>query len=108
MNPVNPRQPSGRSTSVERNGTHIRILITVPTDSPPGTLDIHHLTENIALHLARIVVLIAPTTSDLDHHTRRLQTAAATAGWQLVPADGMHRRLLDALTTGAAPVHPCA
>ena len=42
-------------------------------------------------------MLIAPTIADLDTHTGRIREAARKQGWELVPADGMHHRIIDRL-----------
>ena len=85
------------STSCERNGTHIRVLIAVPADAA-GTIDIHHIADDLSISIGRIIIVIAPTIAGLDEHTRRLQTAARIQDWELVPADGMHHRILNTLT----------
>ena len=85
------------STSCERNGTHIRILIAVPADAA-GTIDIHRIADDLAISIGRIVIVIAPTIAGLDEHTHRLQTSARIQDWELVPADGMHHRILNTLT----------
>ena len=84
------------STSCERNGTHIRILIAVPADAA-GTIDIHRIADDLAISVGRIIVVIAPTITGLDEHTHRLQTSARIQDWELVPADGMHDRIIDTL-----------
>ena len=38
----------------------------------------------------------------LDEHTRRLRRAAAQVDWDLRPADGMHRRIIERLHTKPA------
>ena len=86
----------GASTSCERSGTHIRILIAVPADAV-GTLDVHRIADNLQLAIGRLIVLIAPTIADLDTHTGRIREAARKQGWELVPADGMHHRIIDRL-----------
>jgi hypothetical protein len=94
-----PRQSHDRcaSTSCERNGTHIRVLIAVPADAA-GTIDIHRIADDLAISIGRIIVVIAPTICDLDEHTHRLQTSARIQEWELVSADGMHHRILNTLT----------
>jgi hypothetical protein len=88
------------STSCERNGTHIRVLIAVPADAA-GTIDIHRIADDLA-SIGRIIVVIAPTINDLDEHTNRLQTSARLQAWELVPADGMHHRILNTLAATKA------
>ena len=85
------------STSCERNGTHIRVLIAVPADAA-GTIDIHRIADDLAISIGRIIIVIAPTLAGLDEHTRWLQTSARIQDWELDPADGMHHRILNTLT----------
>ena len=86
----------GATTSCQRSGTHIRVLIAVPAEAL-GTLDVHRIADNLQLAIGRLIVLIAPTIADLDTHTDRLRHAARPQGWELVPADGMHHRIIDTL-----------
>ena len=88
----------GASTSCQRSGTHIRVLIAVPADAV-GTLDVHRIADNLQLAIGRLIVLIAPTIADLDTHNNRLRDAARQQGWELVPANGMHHRIIDTLAT---------
>ena len=86
----------GASTSCERSGIHIRVLIAVPANAL-GTLDVHRIADNLQLAIGRLIVLIAPTIADLDTHTDGLRDAARRQGWELVPADGMRHRIIDTL-----------
>jgi hypothetical protein len=85
-----------KSTSCNRNGTHLRVLIAMPVDQV-DTIQVHRLTDDLALHTTRIVVLAAPTVEDLDRHTQRLQSSARLVNWELVSADGMHHEIISAL-----------
>jgi hypothetical protein len=84
------------STSCDRNGTQLRVLIAVPNDQV-DTIDVHRLADDIAVHLTRLIVLAAPTIEHLDQHTERLQHSALIVNWKLVPADGMHDQIVSAL-----------
>ena len=86
----------GATTSCERNDTHIRVLIAVPAEAA-GTIDVHRIADNLSLAIGRLIVLIAPSIHDLDQHNEQLATAAHREGWELVPADGMHHRIIDTL-----------
>ncbi len=97
MNPRPHTRHRCASTSCERNGTHIRILIAVPADAA-GTIDIHRIADDLVVSIGRIIVLIAPTLNGLEEHTSRLQSSARIQDWELVPADGMHHRILNTLT----------
>ena len=77
----------------QRNGTYLRVLLAVPTDD---TTDIDMLAdEDCAIDTTRIVILTATTLHVLDEHTARLQTAAAEVEWELRPAHGLHRRIIE-------------
>ena len=43
----------------------------------------------------RIVILTAQNLHALDEHTARLRTAAAEVDWELRPADGFQRRIIE-------------
>lgn len=85
-----------KTTSYNRNGTHLRVLIAVPNDQI-DTIQVHRLTDDLALHTTRIVLLAAPTLDDLDRHTERLQNSARIVHWELVSADGVHQEIISAL-----------
>ena len=92
----------------ERNGTYLRVLLAIPTD-PNFELGLGlesfgspvdgHLSEiqRVTIDTTRIVILTAPNIQALDDHTARLQTAAGTVDWELRPADGLHRRIIERL-----------
>ena len=84
------------TTSCKRNGTHLRVLIATPTDQI-NTILVDRLADDLAVHLARLVVLAAPSVDDLDRHTERLQQSARLVSWELVAADGMHAQIICAL-----------
>jgi hypothetical protein len=86
----------------ERNGTYHRVLLAIPTSdvvSVSGLLDdvATNDTDEITIGTTRVVILTAPTIQALDDHTARLQTAAALVDWELRPADGLHRRIIERL-----------
>ena len=81
------------STSCDRNGTFLRVLVV----QPPGIAE-HVCVDDVDVHLHRILVLIAPSVEALDAQTIALQTAAASEGITLVPADGQHDALVDRIT----------
>jgi hypothetical protein len=85
------------STSYQRNGTYLRVLIAVPVGSI-GSIDVHQICSDLALGTTRIVVLAAPTLNDLDRHTERLQRSARIEHWELVSADGMHKQIINTIT----------
>ena len=85
-----------------RNGTYLRVLIAVTSDTT-GTLDVTKICDDLALATSRIVVLASPSLIDLDEHTHRLQQSARIQNWELVPADGMHRRIINTLTATNNP-----
>ena len=63
--------------------------------------------DDICVDTTRIVILTAPNLQTLDNHTARLQIAAAEVDWELRPADGLHRRIIERIhqhhdTTGPA------
>ena len=81
----------------ERNGTYLRVLLAIPTDHDmnptiPVTGDAE---DDICIDTTRIVILTASDLHGLDEHTVRLQTAAAEVDWELRPADGLHRRIIE-------------
>ena len=81
----------------ERNGTYLRVLLAIPTDHDPSPdgLMIGRAENDICIATTRIVILTAPTLHGLDEHTARLQTAATEVDWELRPADGLHRRIIE-------------
>ena len=81
----------------ERNGTYLRVLLAVPTDHEPiAIVPINgNAEDDICIDTTRIVILTAPNLHGLDEHTVRLQTAAAEVDWELRPADGLHRRIIE-------------
>ena len=84
----------------ERNDTYLRVLLAVPTEhdtNPAGPAVNAFGDDEITIDTARIVILTAPNLHALDHHTARLQTAAAEVDWELRPADGLHRRIIERL-----------
>jgi branched-subunit amino acid aminotransferase/4-amino-4-deoxychorismate lyase len=85
-----------KTTSCNRNGTHLRVLIAVPVDQI-DTIQVHRIADDLALHTTRLVVLAAPTVEDLDRHTERLQSSARIVNWELVSADGVHNEIISAL-----------
>ena len=85
-----------KSTSCNRNGTHLRVLIAVPVDQM-DIIHVHRLADDLALHTTRLVVLAAPTIEDLDRHTEQLQCSARIVNWELISADGMHHEIVSAL-----------
>lgn len=85
-----------KTTSCNRNGTHLRVLIAVPIDQI-DTIHVHRLADDLALHTTRLVVLAAPTIEDLDRHTERLRYSTRVVNWELASADGMHLEIISAL-----------
>ena len=79
--------------SCNRNGTFLRVLLV----HPPGIAE-QVCVDDVDIHLHRILVLIAPSLEALDAQTLALQTAAASEGITLVPADGQHDALVDRIT----------
>ena len=82
----------------EHNRTYLRVLLAVPTVHDPNlaTLAVAPLGDDeIIVDTARIVILTAPNLHALDHHTARLQNAALEVDWELRPADGLHRRIIE-------------
>lgn len=95
-------------THYERNGTYLRVLLAIPSDPDFDLgLGLESLStsidedcneaKGITIDTTRIVILTAPTIQALDDHTARLQTAASTVEWELRPADGLHRRIIERL-----------
>ena len=89
----------------QRNGTYLRVLLAVPTNdtSSFGLL----VDDDCAIDTSRIVILTASTLHGLDEHTARLQTAAAEVDWELRPAHGLHRRIIERIrsTTKTEQAH---
>ncbi len=80
-----------------RNGTFLRVLIAVSEESA-GTIDVHRICDDLAVGTSRVIVLAAPTLDDLNRHTDRLQQSARLQHWELVAADGMHRRFIETMS----------
>ena len=104
------RRPCEHLGHYERNGTYLRVLLAVPADHEVNPImpTIDHGEDDICIDATRIVILTAPTLHGLDAHTVRLQTAAAEVDWELRPADGLHRRIIERIrqhhdTTEPAP-----
>ena len=91
------RRPCEHLGHYERNGTYLRVLLAVPTDHEmnPMIPVISGTEDDICIDTTRIVILTAPNLHGLDEHTVRLQTAAAEVEWELRPADGLHRRIIE-------------
>ena len=88
----------------ERNGTYLRVLLAVPTDHHADA-DVPVLEGaggDICIDTTRIVILTAASLHGLDVHTARLQTAAAEVEWELRPADGLHRRIIERIRSDNA------
>lgn len=81
------------------NGTYLRVLLAAPTTGLPATGETY---GNVSIETTRVVILTAPSLRTLDEHTRRLRRAAAQVDWDLRPADGMHRRIIERLHTKPA------
>jgi hypothetical protein len=81
-----------------RNGTFLRVLIAVSAESA-GTIDVHRICDDLALGTSRIIVVAAPTLGDLDRHTERLTQSARLQHWELIAADGMHRRFIETMSS---------
>ena len=91
------RRPCEHLGHYERNGTYLRVLLAIPTDHDvnPTIPAISGSGDEICIDTTRIVILTAPNLDGLDEHTVRLQTAAAEVDWELRPADGLHRRIIE-------------
>lgn len=77
----------------ERNGTYMRVLIALPAEEVPSAIEPQQ--DGVAINTSRIVMLTASTLHALYEHTARLQTAAAAVDWELRPAHGLHRRIIE-------------
>jgi hypothetical protein len=93
------RRPCEHLGHYERNGTYLRVLLAVPADQDADehAVMVGTAEDGICVGTTRIVILTAPTLHGLDNHTARLQTAAAEVDWELRPADGLHRRIIERL-----------
>ena len=91
------RRPCEHLGHYERNGTYHSVLLAVPTvHEPIPIVPIKgNAEDHICIDTTRIVILTAPNLHALDDHTARLQTAAAKVDWELRPADGLHRRIIE-------------
>ena len=91
------RRPCDHLGHYERNGTYLRVLLAIPADHDlnPHTPVIDSPADDVWLDTTRIVILTAPNLHGLDEHTARLQTAATEVDWELRPADGLHRRIIE-------------
>ena len=91
------RRPCEYLGHYERNGTYLRVLLAIPTDydGNPTITVIGGAEDDICIDTTRIVIITAPNLHGLDEHTVRLQTAAAEVDWELRPADGLHRRIIE-------------
>ena len=89
------RRPCEHLGHYERNGTYLRVLLAIPTDIDTASLMIGIAKDDICIDTTRIVILTAQNLHALDDHTARLQTAAAEVEWELRPADGLHRRIIE-------------
>lgn len=89
------RRPCEHLGHYERNGTYLRVLLAIPTDIDTASSMIGIAENDICIDTTRIVILTAPNLHGLDDHTARLQTAAAEVDWELRPADGLHRRIIE-------------
>ena len=89
------RRPCEHLGHYERNGTYLRVLLAIPTDIDTASSMIGTAEDDICIDTTRIVILTAPNLRELDDHTARLQTAAAEVDWELRPADGLHRRIIE-------------
>ena len=92
----------------ERNGTYLRVLLAIPSDHDlnPTIPVIGSTGDDICINTTRIVILTAPNLHGLDEHTVRLQTAAAEVDWELRPADGLHRRIIERIRHHNATTEP--
>ena len=102
------RRPCEHLGHYERNGTYLRVLLAIPTDhdlNPPIPV-IGGAGDEICIDTTRIVILTAPNLDGLDDHTARLQTAAAEVDWELRPADGLHRRIIERIRHNNATTEP--
>ena len=90
----------------ERNGTYLRVLLAIPADqkADADVPAVGGVENDICIDMTRIVILTALSLHGLNDHTARLQTAAAEVDWELRPADGLHRRIIERIrhhnTTG--------
>ena len=102
------RRPCEHLGHYERNGTYLRVLLAIPTDHDlnPTTPMIGRAGDDICIDTTRIVILTAPNLHGLDDHTARLQTAAAEVHWELRPADGLHRRIIERIRHDNATTEP--
>ena len=91
------RRPCEHLGHYERNGTYLRVLLAIPTDHDmnPTIPVIGSTGDDVGIDTTRIVILSAPNLHGLDEHTVRLQSAAAEVDWELRPADGLHRRIIE-------------
>ena len=88
----------------ERNGTYLRVLLAIPAEqnADGSTSLIGGTGGEICIDTTRIVILTALSLDGLDVHTARLQTAAAEVEWELRPADGLHRRIIERIRSDNA------
>ena len=102
------RRPCEHLGHYERNGTYLRVLLAIPTDHDMNTTIpvIGSAGDDICIDTTRIVILTAPNLHGLDDHTARLQTAAAEVDWELRPADGLHRRIIERIRHHNATTEP--
>ena len=102
------RRPCEHLGHHERNGTYLRVLLAIPTDHDmnPTLQVIGGAEDDICIDTTRIVILTAPNLHGLDEHTVRLQTAAAEVDWELRPADGLHRRIIERVRQQNAAAEP--
>ena len=102
------RRPCEHLGHYERNGTYLRVLLAIPThhELNPMTPVIDGAGDDICIDTTWIVILTAPNLNVLDDHTARLQTAAAEVDWELRPADGLHRRIIERIRHHNATTEP--